>query len=74
MALCMFDIGALVKSSVVWLTVLKWAGRAYLAWLAIKLWRAPPIALEKPSGESGVPGTALFRQGWLFFKIGRAHV
>jgi len=25
-ALCMFGIGALLKSSVVWLTVLKWVG------------------------------------------------
>ena len=30
-ALCMFGIGALVKSSIVWLTVLKWVGGLYLA-------------------------------------------
>lgn len=65
MALCMFGIGALVKSSVVWLTVLKWVGGAYLAWLGIKLWRAPPITLERPSGEAVAPGATMFRQGLL---------
>lgn len=64
-ALCMFGISALVKSSVEWLTVLRWVGGAYLAWLGIRLWRAPPIALNEPSAGVGVTGAALFRQGLL---------
>jgi len=64
-ALCMFGIGALVKSSVVWLTVLKWVGGAYLAWLGIKLWRSPPVAVEMASGGPQASKPSLFRQGLL---------
>ncbi|HEY9023020.1 MAG TPA: LysE family translocator [Burkholderiaceae bacterium] len=64
-ALCMFGIGALVKSSVVWLTVLKWVGGAYLAWLGIKLWRSPPVAVEMQSGGVQASNPSLFRQGLL---------
>jgi threonine/homoserine/homoserine lactone efflux protein len=45
-ALSMFGIGALLKSSLVWLIVLKWLGGAYLVWLGIQVWRSPPIGLE----------------------------
>ena len=65
MALCMFGIGALVKSSVEWLIVLKWVGGAYLAWLGIKLWRSAPVAIEKPAGTAEASGGSLFRQGLL---------
>ncbi len=65
MALCMCGIGALVKSSVVWLTVLKWLGGVYLAWLGIKLWRSPPIALATPTGAVEASRGSLFRQGLL---------
>src|SRR6478752_3742761 len=37
-ALSMFGIGALLQASVVWLTVLKWLGGAYLVWLGIQPW------------------------------------
>ena len=40
-ALSMFGIGALLQTSLVWLTVLKWLGGAYLVWLGIQVWRAP---------------------------------
>ena len=45
-ALSMFGIGALLKTSLLWLTVLKWTGGAYLVWLGIQVWRSPPIGLE----------------------------
>ena len=45
-ALSMFGIGALLQASLVWLTVLKWLGGAYLVWLGIQVWRAPPIGLD----------------------------
>src|SRR6187455_3319359 len=44
-ALSLFGIGALLQASIAWLTVLKWVGGAYLVWLGIQLWRAPPIDL-----------------------------
>jgi threonine/homoserine/homoserine lactone efflux protein len=45
-ALSMFGIAALIKSSIVWLTVLKWVGGAYLVWLGIQVWRSPPLDLR----------------------------
>ncbi len=64
-ALCMFGIGALIKASVVWLTVLKWAGGAYLIWLGIQVWRSPPIEVEVSGKASGADGWTLSRQGFL---------
>lgn len=64
-ALSMFGIGALLKASIVWLTVMKMVGGAYLVWLGIQVWRSPPIGVEI-HGESGpVAGRSLFRQGFL---------
>jgi homoserine/homoserine lactone efflux protein len=36
-ALSMFGIGALLQASLVWLTVMKWAGGAYLVWLGVQV-------------------------------------
>lgn len=62
-ALSLFGIGALLKSSLVWLAVLKWAGGAYLVWLGIQVWRSPPIGLEISAGAAPTTGWTLFRQG-----------
>ena len=62
-ALSMFGIGALLKSSLVWLTVMKWAGGAYLVWLGIQVWRSPPIGVE--AGDAAAP-----RSGWSMFQQG----
>jgi threonine/homoserine/homoserine lactone efflux protein len=64
-ALSMFGIGALLKASVVWLTVLKWIGGAYLVWLGIQVWRAPPIHVSNTAVNARVGGSSLFRQGFL---------
>jgi homoserine/homoserine lactone efflux protein len=64
--LSMFGIGALLKTSLVWLTVLKWVGGAYLVWLGIQVWRSPPIGIEARGGAAGPrAGGSLFRQGAL---------
>jgi len=60
-ALSMFGIGALLQASLVWLTVMKWVGGAYLVWLGIQVWRAPPIGVE-------VRGSAAPRAGWSLFR------
>jgi len=62
-ALSMFGIGALLQASLVWLTVLKWVGGAYLVWLGIQVWRSPPLGLE-------VQGAAELRAGWSLFQQG----
>ena len=65
MALSMFGVGALLETSAHALTVLKWAGGAYLIWLGIQLWRAPALQLA-PVGQAGRQrGSVLFRQGLL---------
>lgn len=63
--LSMFGIGALLKTSLVWLTVMKWLGGAYLVWLGIQVWRSPPIGIEvRGSAEQGADWL-LFQQGAL---------
>lgn len=66
-ALSMFGIGALLKASLVWLTVLKWVGGAYLVWLGVQVWRSPPIsvAAQAATPAAMVRPAVLFRQGFL---------
>lgn len=64
-ALSMFGIGALLKTSVLWLTVMKWVGGAYLVWLGIQVWRSPPIGLQTTGNAGPRSGSALFQQGAL---------
>jgi threonine/homoserine/homoserine lactone efflux protein len=64
-ALSMFGIGALLQASAVWLTVLKWVGGAYLVWLGVQTWRAPPLQTQARTAPANVAGRALLRQGFL---------
>ncbi len=64
-ALSMLGIGALLQASAHALTVLKFAGGAYLVWLGIGLWRAPPVHLQAGAASVDRRGAALFRQGLL---------
>ncbi len=64
-ALSMFGIGALLKASLAWLTVMKWVGGAYLVWLGIQVWRSPPIGLEVGRTAAPASGASMFRQGLL---------
>ncbi|HEY2255191.1 MAG TPA: LysE family transporter [Variovorax sp.] len=64
-ALSMFGIGALLQASLVWLAVLKWLGGAYLLWLGIQVWRAPPIGIEVRAPAAARGGWSMFRQGAL---------
>jgi threonine/homoserine/homoserine lactone efflux protein len=65
-AMSMFGIGALLQASLAWLTVLQWLGGAYLVWLGLQVWRAPPIGTDlsaAPAAPRG--GASMFRQGAL---------
>lgn len=64
-ALSMFGIGALLMASLVWLTVMKWAGGAYLIWLGIQVWRSPPIGIDARGSLEPRAGWSLFQQGAL---------
>ena len=62
-ALSMLGIGALLQASASALWVLKWVGGAYLVWLGIQLWRAPPLQLKRSAGAPFPRRSQLFRQG-----------
>jgi threonine/homoserine/homoserine lactone efflux protein len=62
-ALSMFGIGALLQTSLVWLTVMKWVGGAYLVWLGIQVWRSPPIGVKVSGSLESRSGWSLFQQG-----------
>jgi homoserine/homoserine lactone efflux protein len=64
-ALSMFGIGALLQTSIVWLSVLKWLGGAYLVFLGIQVWRSPPIVLDASQSMFPTSALAMFRQGLL---------
>jgi homoserine/homoserine lactone efflux protein len=64
-ALSMFGIGALLEASIAWLTVLKWAGGAYLVWLGIQVWRSPPMQLRVDDRAEARAGGSLFKDGLL---------
>ena len=64
-ALSMFGIGALLKASLLWLSVLKWLGGAYLVWLGIQVWRSPPIGMAAQVAAAPRSAGSLFRQGAL---------
>ena len=64
-ALSMLGIGALLQASASALTVLKILGGAYLVWLGIQLWRAPPMHVQAATAVADSSGAALFRQGLL---------
>jgi threonine/homoserine/homoserine lactone efflux protein len=64
-ALSMLGIGALLRASADALAALKWIGGAYLVWLGVQLWRAPPMDLKAVADTRARNGTVLFRQGLL---------
>ncbi|TAM36255.1 MAG: LysE family translocator [Burkholderiaceae bacterium] len=64
-ALSMLGIGAVLNASVHALEVLKLVGGAYLAWLGIQLWRAPPIRLQTDAAKACIRGGQMFRKGFL---------
>lgn len=64
-ALSMLGIGALLQASVGALAVLKIVGGAYLVWLGIQLWRAPPLKLHDDAARAATSRATMFRQGLL---------
>lgn len=74
-ALSMLGIGALLQTASGALTVLKVVGGAYLVWLGIQLWRAPPLKLDRAAAGEALDarGRVLFRQG-LFSAVSNPKV
>lgn len=70
MVVVYFGLGAIVQGSVVVFTCIKWVGVAYLVVLALKNWRAVPMAGEE---EDARPAPAPRRQFCLGFATGMSN-
>ena len=64
-ALAMFGLSALLRTSASVLGILKWVGGAYLVWLGVQLWRSPALHLEVTPQTPRLSNASLFRQGLL---------
>ena len=64
-ALSMFGIGALLQASLIWFTLMKWIGGAYLVWLGTQVWRSPPAGVELGVAVNERSGASMFAQGAL---------
>jgi len=60
-------LGAVLATSEMVFQIVKWGGVAYLLFLGVQIWRAPPMDLSAPTG--GGQGTGLFalarREFWI---------
>lgn len=64
MTLSMLGVGALLATSALVFTTLKWIGAAYLVWLGIKLFRAGGTLDAKPRKDAA-PGWKMLGHAWL---------
>jgi homoserine/homoserine lactone efflux protein len=58
-------LGAILATSTLAFTALKWLGVAYLCWLGFKQWRAPAEPVRPDDSRGGGTRAALFAQGFL---------
>ena len=63
--LSMLGLGAVLQAWALALVVLMFAGGAYLIWLGVQVWRAPPVRFDVVRGGARVTGAGLFHQGLL---------
>ena len=64
MTLSMLGVGALLATSAMLFTILKWIGAAYLIWLGISLWRAGSRLEAKPRRDDA-PALRMLGHAWL---------
>jgi threonine/homoserine/homoserine lactone efflux protein len=59
MTLSMLGLGALLATSALLFTALKWIGAAYLIWLGVRLWRAGGALQATPRDDMATPARML---------------
>ncbi|MGY4302883.1 threonine/homoserine/homoserine lactone efflux protein [Bradyrhizobium sp. USDA 4369] len=64
MTLSMLGVGALLATSAILFTALKWIGAAYLVWLGIKLWQAGGTLNAAPRTDRA-SALKMFGHAWL---------
>ncbi len=57
-------LGAVIAASSWAFAAIKWLGVAYLLWIGIALWRAPPAAMGPDPGARGTARRDLVLRGW----------
>ena len=65
MSLSFLGLGALLAASAEWFVILKWVGAAYLVWLGIKMWRAPPVLEEVDADATRRDGRRMMIHCWI---------
>ncbi len=61
----MAGLGALLTTSATVFTILKWVGAAYLVYLGIVTWRAPPLTVRLTPEHRSARRRTLFSQGFM---------
>lgn len=65
MTVSLAGAGALLAASATLFTALKLAGAAYLVWLGLRLWRAPPARLGAETSPAPREGWRMFRAAYV---------
>ena len=61
-AMVMVGVGAILSTSAVAFSMLKWAGVAYLLWLGLRLWRSEAVPVTIEAGPAGTPRQFMRRE------------